>query len=358
MSEKIVIQSKLKPYTCEFVDDVFSILRHQPLENAFFIIDSRINDLNSTQLDFLNTERTLIVEASEPHKSYDYCGTIIQEMLNRNIRKNSTIIAIGGGIMQDISAFVSSILFRGIEWQFVPTTLLAQADSCIGGKTSINFYGIKNTLGNFNPPVAIYIDKAFLNTLPVDDIKSGIGEMLHFYYYANSQFIHALFNDYQNLLVDRSRLKPFIQESLRIKKSVIEVDEFDKGERNKFNYGHTFGHALESVTNYAIKHGQAVTVGMDIANRLSQKMGLIDLQLYTDIERQLRVNFPLFNLSSININEYIKYLSKDKKNVDDQLVCILCEGRGKMVKKKIPMDAEFKKFLSFYFEEHNYEIKK
>lgn len=350
MSEKILINSKFKNYTLEFVDDAFSIVEKEKSNNSFFIIDSSIFEIYQDQCNaVIDGGRFLIITATEPHKSYLYCGTIIEELLKKGIKKNNKIVAIGGGVIQDITAFIASILFRGIDWSFIPTTLLAQTDSCIGGKTSINFGDIKNTIGNFNPPREIYVDLSFLSSLPEDDIKSGIGEIFHYLFYANSTLLETLFNEYQDVLKNRGSLKKFIDESLRIKKSVIEIDEFDKGERNKFNYGHTFGHALESVTNYAIKHGQAVTVGMDIANYLSLQLGLIDEKLYININSKLKLNFPDYKLSNIDINYYVKYLSKDKKNIDDQLVCILSAGPGKLQKIKLPMDSEFIDNMTKYF---------
>jgi len=350
MSDKILIQSKLKTYSIEFVNDIFKKVADEPREKSFLIIDSNIYELFRDKINELGmNDNFLVVEATEEHKSYNYCSNIIERLIKKKIRRNHRIVAIGGGIIQDISAFIASILFRGIEWIFIPTTLLAQADSCIGGKTSINFGEIKNTLGNFYPPNKIFIDLNFLSTLPKDDIKSGIGEMLHFYFYSGSAYIDKLFPDYTRLLKHRSLLKEYILESLRIKKSVIEKDEFDKGERNKFNYGHTFGHAIESITNYAIKHGQAVTVGMDLANRISVMQGLIDESLYKSINSRLKVNFPKYDLSDIDIEEYISILSKDKKNIDEQLVCILSEGIGKLVKMKVPMNDEFRITLKTYF---------
>ncbi|MFA5832095.1 MAG: AroB-related putative sugar phosphate phospholyase (cyclizing) [Bacteroidota bacterium] len=350
MSEKIVINSRLRNYSLEFVEDVFSLVNNEKKESSFYIIDSIIFKLYRKQCDTLiEHNRFLVVNATEPHKSYLYCGTVIEELLKKGIKRNSTLVAIGGGIIQDITAFISSVLFRGVDWSFIPTTLLAQTDSCIGGKTSINFGDIKNTIGNFNPPREIYIDLSFLDTLPADDIKSGIGEILHYLYYANSTFIGSLFDDYNDLLKNRQSLKKFITESLRIKKSVIEIDEFDKGERNKFNYGHTFGHALESVTNYSIKHGQAVTIGMDIANLISVQNGLMAETLYAQVRSKLSMNFPSYPLKEIKAVEYIKYLKMDKKNVDDQLVCILMKSYGELIKTKIPMDQSFLKLLEQYF---------
>lgn len=350
MSEQIIIQSKLKNYSLEFVNDVFPLLEKMVYDGSFVIIDSSVYELFHEKFkSFLRNDFYLLIQATEFHKSYDYCGKVINELINKKIRKNCKLVAIGGGIIQDISAFVASILFRGLDWSFIPTTLLAQADSCIGGKTSINFGEVKNTIGNFNPPTKIYIDLVFLNSLQVDDIKSGIGEILHFYFYNNSHMLDRLVDNYNDLLRNRAFLKEHIMESLRIKKSVIEVDEFDKDERNKFNYGHTFGHALESVTHYSVKHGQAVTIGMDIANLLSVKLGLLDEATYNIIHKKLKINFPDYDLTTINVEKYVSFLSRDKKNTDDQLVCILSEGKGKLVKKKIIADREIKDFLASYF---------
>jgi len=121
---------------------------------------------------------------------------------------------------------------------------------------------------------------------------------------------------------------------------------------NKFNYGHTFGHALESATGYAINHGQAVTVGMDIANMFSKELGLMDSETYKSIEATLKINFPEQSLSRINVESYINFLLKDKKNVDQQLTCILSEGPGMLVKRKIPIDASFRDRIDRYFSEH------
>ncbi len=353
MSERITIHSKLRDYDVEFVDDVFQTIGDHPDPLSCLVVDKIVHERFSERLQpILDSGSHIILEASEKHKSYDYCGEVIQQLLNINVRKNSRLVAVGGGVIQDTVAFCASIMFRGIEWSFVPTTLLAQADSCIGGKTSINFGEVKNKLGNFYPPSNIYIDAQFLDTLSVEDIKSGLGEILHFYYYSNSAMTSALYDNYPSLIEDRVGLKPYILESLRIKKSVIEIDEFDQNERNKFNYGHTFGHALESVTDYEIKHGLAVTVGMDIANMLSHFLGLMDRDTYQTIESNLKMNFPKYDFKTVDVKSYIKLLSRDKKNVDDQLTCILSEGPGKLVKRKIPMDQTFSERITAYFRSH------
>ena len=181
MFDTITIKSRIKDYGVNFVDDFVPILKQQINEASFMIIDETIMTLYEAKLkSLLSMSQFCTVEATESNKNINYCQDIIKVLIERNIKKNSVLIAVGGGIVQDITAFISSILFRGIDWIFFPSTLLAQADSCIGSKTSINFGGYKNLLGGFYPPSQIYIDLGFLETLPASEIKSGIGEILHF----------------------------------------------------------------------------------------------------------------------------------------------------------------------------------
>lgn len=346
----MIISSSLKEYAVNFVDDFSVPLQLETNEGAFAIIDRNVFDLYRQRLDGILIEgRYLVVETNETNKTLDKCKEIIETLVERNFRRNQKLLAIGGGVIQDITAFVASVLYRGVEWSFFPTTLLAQGDSCIGSKTSINLGEKKNLIGNFYPPSSIYIDTVFLESLTSDDIKSGIGEMLHFYYYANSPYIDKLMGNYAQAINNRSTLVEFIRESLAIKKSVIEVDEFDKGERNKFNYGHTFGHALETTTDYGIKHGQAVTIGMDMSNYISLKLGLLDQKMFVEMHKKLSINFPSYDLSSCDMGSFFNALSKDKKNIGNNLGCILSEGPGSLVRHQLPFDENLKLMIKSYF---------
>jgi len=151
----------------------------------------------------------------------------------------------------------------------------------------------------------------FLKTLKKDDIKSGIGEILHYYLVDGNEKVVDLMNSYEEILDDSSEIIPYIYESLLIKKRMIEVDEFDQKQRRIFNYGHTFGHAIESITNYEISHGQAVTLGIDMANYISCNLGFIDNKTYKRINKIIQKNIPNFSLDKSNIDEYMKILSKD-----------------------------------------------
>ncbi|KHE94092.1 MAG: iron-containing alcohol dehydrogenase [Candidatus Scalindua rubra] len=350
MSEKFIVKSRLRDYEVCFLEDINSTIEHYANINSFFIIDKRVMDLFGKQISCkLTGERTLIVEAVEQNKTLDYCTGLIQRLITANVRRDNCLIAIGGGIIQDITSFVSTILFRGIEWVFFPTTLLSQSDSCIGSKTSINLNEYKNLLGSFYPPSKVFIDINFLKTLPVGEIKSGIGEILHFYFNDGSRLAREMMDSYDNILKTPSLLEKYIKASLKIKKKIIEIDELDKNERNLFNYGHTFGHAIETISNYSVPHGQAVTLGMDIANFVSLRLGYLDKNVFEDMRKIMSRNLPTFRINEDMIDDYIRALSKDKKNMGNNLGCILTNGPGSMRKEYVPLNDELRDLILAYF---------
>jgi len=315
----------------------------------FFILDKDLKNIYGNLLSDLPIERTLIVDSREESKSFEQSSIFLKELLSKKIKKDNILVAIGGGVVQDITAFLSSIIFRGIDWIFVPTTLLSQCDSCIGSKTSINFQSYKNVLGNFYPPKKVIIDKNFLDSLPKSEIKSGIGEMTHYYFFEGSNFLEDIYNNYDDIISRKKDISPYIIESLRIKKRVIEVDEFDTGIRNHFQFGHTFGHAIENASNYQINHGQAVTLGMDISMFISQQKGLLNKADFITYHDLIAKNFPPFNLKFFDFELFYDSLKKDKKNVSNFLVCILIEKSGQLKKAKIEINNNLKDILKLYF---------
>ena len=352
MSETLIIKSKFRDYEVIFIDDFVKTIHKNHDENSFFIVDQGLHEILKNKIkQILSKYPCITVESSEYTKTLDHCQVIIKDLIRKKIRKNWNLVAIGGGIIQDITAFISSILFRGIDWIFYPTTLLAQADSCIGSKTSINLGEFKNLLGNFYPPTHIYIDINFLDSLPIAEIKSGIGEILHFFFIENSEFTEDMMNKYEILLRSPELLKEYIVASLKIKKKTVEKDEFDKNERNLFNYGHTFGHAIETVSRYEVNHGQAVTLGMDIANYISMKLGYLENVTFHWMHEILKKNMPSFVLRDEQVSDYLSALARDKKNISNNLTCILSDGPGSMRKMQMPIDETLKMMILSYFQE-------
>ena len=352
MSDRIPVRSRDGTYEVVFSQDPASILREMAEPDAFTIADPTVIDvLEGVCEGPLSRERLFLLEATEERKTMDQVQILVNWLVESQARRGCRLVALGGGVIQDVTAFTASILYRGIDWVFVPTTLLAQADSCIGGKTPINVSGNKNVVGNFYPPIRILNWSGFLESLPELEVKSGIGEIFHFFVYADSPLTERLAADYDPILEDRALLRPYIAESLRIKKSVIEEDEFDRGERNKFNYGHTFGHALEALTRFELTHGQAVTTGMCLANSLSRFLGLCEVHQAEALNSLLSVNLPEYHWADLSITEFMDALSKDKKNVDNESVtCILLEKPGHLRKEAVLLDATLYNFLEQFFE--------
>lgn len=351
MSESFSVSSKVRGlYYVHFIKDIRESLRTiTERQNLIFIIDERLALLFRDELSIIFSEcRHVLIKCSEEYKTINYAQEVIRELINVNVRKDDTLVAVGGGITQDIVTFIASILFRGLDWKFYPTTLLAQCDSCIGSKSSINFDQYKNLIGTFNPPSEIFIYDGFLNTLTESEIRSGIGEMLHYYFTEGISLAKEVSEKFDSLLTDRSILPYFISNSLRIKKKIIEIDEFDTSVRHIFNYGHTFGHALEAITDYTIPHGQAISLGMDLANFISMKKQMITEEQFAEMHSILIKNLPSFIFTIENIDAYFNALAKDKKNKGSQLGCILTFGPGKVEKFFVDIDENLKALILKY----------
>jgi 3-dehydroquinate synthase len=230
-------------------------------------------------------DRLCILEAFEPNKNIDTVLMLCEKMTQLSSKRNTVLISIGGGIVQDITGFVANVLYRGIKWIYIPTTLLAMCDSCIGGKSSLNFKEYKNLLGSFYPPDKIIVCLDFLKTLSIVDYYSGLGEVVKFNILAGIQGLTRIESKIDDLLNRGSKeLSEFIHTSLQFKKEFIEKDEFDKGERIFLNFAHTFGHAFETTSSYQIPHGTAVVLGMITANYISLQRKMLDKVILVKIE--------------------------------------------------------------------------
>jgi 3-dehydroquinate synthase len=320
----------------------------------FAIVDKRLLELpHKDALSLLDPERTIAVEASESQKSFENLGWIFSTLLDRGFRKDCEILAVGGGVIQDISCFVSSVLLRGAMWHFIPTTLLAQCDSCIGSKSSINIGKFKNQIGNFYPPHGVALVTSVLATLSRDEIRSGLGEAIKLHLLSSGQDFRHLQSLLGGLPGDQGMLGQIIWSSLRIKQRYIEEDEFDKGLRNVLNYGHTFGHAYESVTHYAIPHGIAVSLGVATATCISEKLALAPAGSYAEIGGFLKPWYEPFQrmIKSADIQSIVAAMKLDKKNTSGKMNCILTRGFGQMEKRSIDPERELIPLLRAFLED-------
>lgn len=345
------IRSIIHDYDVQFVEGTPKILRNKIKPGDYIIIDNKVAGLYKDSLGEILSETPHVgVDADETQKSYEGIVPVINHLIENGFRKNNRLIAVGGGITQDITAFISSILFRGVNWIFFPTTLLAQGDSCIGSKTSINFGQFKNQVGGFYPPNEIFIDLTFLDTLEEAQLQSGLGEMCHYFIVAGEEDFFRYKKDYPNALSNKAVLTGLIERSLEIKKSYIEIDEFDKNERQVFNYGHSFGHALETLTDYRVPHGIAVSYGMDMANFISVRLGYIPEKIRMEIRELLKEIWRDFPIHGVSLEKFKIALSKDKKNVGAELRLILNKGYGRIFKCAVKMDEKFSRWIEEYFQ--------
>lgn len=306
------IQSHAGPYLVEFDNNLKGSHKLANM-GTHYIIDANVYDMCGP----IDTKNIVIIDATEETKSYQGIIPIIEKLIDQGLKRDSRLVAIGGGITQDITCFIANTYMRGVSWSFVPTTLLAQADSCIGSKSSINFGSIKNLLGSFTPPNHVIISDQWLTTLDEKDISSGIGEIIKLYLIAGELIGAGTI---------RSNLPYHIHQTLKIKQHYIEQDEFDKGIRNILNYGHCFGHGIETATNFIIPHGIAVSIGMDIANKFAVNDNLITLEQYQQMHAVLLSNYKEYANVAVNIEQVLNALTKDKKNTQGKINIILPEG--------------------------------
>ena len=322
------------------------------LSDCCYIVDKKIAKLYESNLEsILEKKSTILIDADEEAKSLEKLPPLVEHLTQNAVRRGATLVAIGGGVVQDITCFISSVFLRGIPWVYIPTTLLSQADSCIGSKSSINTESAKNILGTFYPPKKVFVWSEFLSTLTDSEIRSGVGEILKVCAIDGMETFDALTEDLQKAYCNQKTLLGYIHKSLKVKKKYIELDEFDLGPRNIFNYGHSFGHAIEFASSYSIPHGLAVTIGMDLANFISGKLGYTSIDHFYRMHPALAENADHYWGVYFPIDLFFDALLKDKKNTQTELGLVLPTGiDAKIERVNVPMSPIFKSICIEYFE--------
>ena len=352
MPSSISVKSSVGTYEILTDTTISKVLMNLPEGKVAYLVDENIiKHHHHSLVKFINFEQVYPISATEDNKSLENLVAVYKSLIDGGFKRDHHLVAIGGGITQDITCFIASTIFRGVDWFFLPTTLLAQADSCIGSKSSINIGGSKNLLGTFYPPKAVLIATEFLETLTVSEIKSGVGEMLKAHAIDSVSSFDQISEEYAEMFKNREILHKWTLNSLLIKKPYVEVDEFDKGIRNIFNYGHSFGHAIEAATNFDIPHGVAVSMGMDFANFVSVNFSLIDVSHYLRMRPVLKSNYYDYSDTQIPFDAFFSALSKDKKNTTEDFVFILPVGdnaeiQKRSISRKSPIDAICRNYLS------------
>jgi 3-dehydroquinate synthase len=295
----------------------------------------------------LGAVEPILVPDGERHKNLQSISKIYEALIRAGADRGSVIVAVGGGVLGDTAGFAAATFLRGIRLVQVPTTLLAQVDSAIGGKVGVNHALGKNLIGAFHQPAAVLIDPAFLTTLPRREFRSGLYEVVKYGVIASPDLFERLLRSTKAIFAkDPAVIGPAIIESCRIKADVVSQDERESGLRRILNYGHTVGHAIEAVTKYRrFRHGEAIAYGMLAAADLAVARGAlseVDRQAVAKVIGQLGPLPPILDLPSAEILEAVR---RDKKVVDGKLHFVLPIQIGATVTVDDVMEAELKAVL-------------
>ncbi|ABC77696.1 3-dehydroquinate synthase [Syntrophus aciditrophicus] len=311
------------------------IAKEHPANRYVIVTDSNVSGLyGKTFLEKLRElglpAELLEFPAGEGSKTMDTVLALTSRLLERGVDRHSLLLALGGGVVGDLTGFVASIYMRSVPFIQIPTTLMAQVDSSIGGKTAVNLPQGKNLLGTFYQPKRIFTDLKFLETLSDDEYLNGVAEIVKYGVIDEPGFFELLEREVpaireRNLEV----LKKVIEQSCRIKKGVVEIDEQESGFRRILNYGHTIGHALEASSNFTLAHGKAVALGMIAASGISVQSGYLSLEERDRIENMIRdLGLPVRIPESFPQSNVLERLQMDKKKEGSELPFVLLKKIG------------------------------
>jgi len=314
-----------------------AVLNNFPRDRIFIIIDENVQKSHHKQIEdvfsSLYDERfTFVVPGGEASKSVGFWEKCTGYLLTNQIRRNTPVAVIGGGVTGDLGGFAASTTLRGVPFIHIPTTLLAMVDSSIGGKTGINFDTGKNLIGSFNQPEAVIADTAFLQTLPDSEWTNGLSEILKYGAIHDASIFDeaTIFLEKDKLKIERKELHSIINKSIRIKAEIVKKDEFESGIRAHLNFGHTFAHALEKASKFSkISHGEAVFLGMLAAKKLSEELFSTELTNLFEPFKSLysyRISKDDFTTGTLNT-----FMMSDKKRVGEDITFVLLRNWQKPV---------------------------
>lgn len=349
-----LVRSLHRDYEVTFLQN-FSSLQSQLAEvnDAVFVVDGNLQKYYRQELDGLIGDRpVLFLDALESTKSLNGVSTLIDWLLENECNRSAHIIGVGGGIIQDVVAFTSHIYYRGIKYSLVPTTLLSMCDSSIGAKCGINFGSYKNQLGVIHAPASVHINFDFLETLSDLDVKSGYGEILKLSITGGKDTLSQLFNVIGNQTL-KSAARSLVPQSLEIKRSIIEDDEYEHDRRRILNYGHTFGHALEAATEHAIPHGLAVAWGIDLVNFLACKLVGLPRVTAESISGFIKQNLSFSLAEFPKSKQLIDIVKRDKKMVGEVLNLVVPTELGNLEILPVKLTSDLEELVETYLGRHN-----
>ena len=345
-----------------FIDDYYDkvglmLLQLKIKKNSdiFIVTDDNVYNSHGSFINKLSENykvHKFIMKPGEKSKNLDTVQNIYNFLMLNGCRRDGLLIAFGGGVITDITGFCAATYMRGIRYINVPTTIISETDSAIGGKVGYNYNGVKNIIGNFYNPACVFICTNFIKTLSEEEYKNGLCEVIKCAVISKDNLLKYIENNIKFIL-ERENDKVFylIKECLKLKAFYIERDFTDTGERHILNFGHTIGHAIEAQSLYNIKHGYAVALGILCAIKISEIKYNLDSSFYKRIEALfIKAGIPV-KVSSLNINKVMENLSHDKKNLNNEIKFVLINKEGSLVYNISVTKEEIIKSLRFIEED-------
>lgn len=322
--ETIIIKGQYGSSTILVDERLEEVPKYLPNKKIFIITDKNVERYHSERFP---KAPVYAINPGEASKQLGYIENIYRWLLEDNADRHSFILGIGGGVVCDIAGFVASTYMRGIEFGFVSTSLLSQVDASVGGKNGVDLDGYKNIVGTFNQPKFVICDTALLKTLPKDELINGFAEMVKHALISDIKLFRDLEEDCTELLLlNQAVISKHVTKSIKVKANIVSVDEREGSIRKLLNFGHTWGHAVETLTGIA--HGKAVSLGIDFACRLSIAKGLLDNREYIRVVNLLQ-SLGLPTYTKIDPVKVFDVLAKDKKRNSNKIDFILLQGIGK-----------------------------
>ena len=280
-------------------------------------------------------------EAGEKNKNLDTVSSLYQALIQNGLDRKSLLVALGGGVVGDLTGFGAATYLRGIDFIQIPTTLLAQVDSSVGGKTGVDFQQYKNMVGAFHQPKLVYMNLSTLTTLPAEQFACGMGEILKTGLICDGEFFRFVCREQESIkALDMKLIAAMVCRCCEIKAGVVERDPKEQGERALLNLGHTVGHAVEKLKNFQLLHGQCVGIGLIAAAYLSMQRGLLTQEEYNEIRNGCEAFHLPLTVDSLKAEEILAATKKDKKMEAGHIKFILMDGIGKSFIDKTVTDTE------------------
>jgi 3-dehydroquinate synthase len=339
------VTSSPRPYKVEFVSSQqpFKWLETELSKNThpLILIDSYVKKEILSDID-ISKYPTMEIVATEGNKDIKCVLEVCDFLKKHGANRGSMLYVIGGGILQDLGAFAGYMFKRGIPWTFIPTTLLAQGDSCLGGKTAVNYNGTKNMLGLFSAPRSVLIDSNFIKSLGSEDYLSGGGEIFRLMTTGGPDTFKSFADQLDDFLArSTDTVNRLVYSSLCVKKAIVEFDEFEIDVRRSMNYGHSIGHAIEALTDYKIPHGTGVAIGILVENKIAYNRGMIGIDEENTIYHTgSRIISPEVwkTFAGIKTAKLLPLLSSDKKVEGSNLKLATLQSLGDMRFVDLPLD--------------------